>query len=39
VRIRALEEKQRTVALYRAQPAFAVPDFTMAVRKLLASES
>jgi len=37
--IRGLEEKQRAVALYRAQPKRAVPDFTSAVRDLLASES
>ena len=34
--IRSLEEAQRAVALYRSHPACAVPDFTVAVRDLLA---
>ena len=35
VNIRQLEETQRAVALFRAHPEYAVPDFTMAIRDLL----
>jgi hypothetical protein len=35
--IRKLEETQRTVALFRSHPEYAVPDFTVAVRNLLSS--
>ena len=35
--IRSMEEAQRAVAVYRSHPACAVPDFTVAVRDLLAS--
>lgn len=33
--IRKLEEAQRTVAVYRSHPEYAVPDFVTAVRQLL----
>ena len=33
--IRKLEEAQRTVAIYRSHPEYAVPDFVTAVRHLL----
>jgi RNA polymerase sigma factor (sigma-70 family) len=35
--IRNLEEAQRAVSLYRSHPQHAIPDFTTAVRNLLAS--
>jgi RNA polymerase sigma factor (sigma-70 family) len=35
--IRTLEETQRAVSLYRSHPQHAIPDFTTAVRNLLAS--
>jgi hypothetical protein len=37
--IRKLEEIQRTAALYRVQPELAVPDFNVAIRRLLKQET
>lgn len=37
VNIRKLEETQRAVALFRAHPEYAVPNFTIAVRDLLSA--
>ena len=38
VSIRRLEDAQRTVAIYRSHPEYAVPDFVTAVRRLLTLE-
>jgi RNA polymerase sigma factor (sigma-70 family) len=37
VKVRQLEKTQRAVALFRAHPEYAVPNFTIAVRDLLSS--